>query len=94
MTRENIAYVYILRCADNTLYTGYTTEPLRRLAEHNQGMASKYTRGRRPVEMVYLEECGSRSEALKREYIIKTFTRKQKEALIKNNPVINLQRDT
>lgn len=77
-------YVYILRCADGTFYTGYTTDPDRRLEEHNRGIASKYTRGRRPVKIVYLETCESRSEALKREYMIKKLPRQKKDILIKN----------
>ncbi|MDD3853604.1 MAG: GIY-YIG nuclease family protein [Syntrophomonadaceae bacterium] len=75
-------YVYILRCNDNTYYTGYTTELSRRLDEHNKGIASRYTRGRRPVEMVYSEELSTKSLALKREIEIKKLKRHQKEKLI------------
>lgn len=75
-------YVYILRCHDNTYYTGWTTNLLRRLKKHNAGTGAKYTRCRRPVELVYFETVNSRSEALKREYQIKQLTRKQKELLI------------
>lgn len=58
-------YVYILRCADETLYTGYTTDLDRRVKEHNQGQGAKYTRGRKPVELVYSEEYRTRSSAQK-----------------------------
>ena len=78
-------YVYILRCNDGTLYTGYTTCMERRIEEHQQGLASKYTRGRRPVECVYVEELESKSEALKKEFAIKKMNRLQKERLIKEN---------
>lgn len=75
--------VYILRCSDGTLYTGWTTDAEARLKAHNSGRGAKYTRSRRPVEMVYREECAGRSEALKREWRIKRLTRAEKEALIK-----------
>ncbi|GEC91011.1 hypothetical protein BBR01nite_33420 [Brevibacillus brevis] len=75
-------YVYILSCADGTLYTGYTTELIRRLAAHNEGKGAKYTRGRGPVELLYWEEGADRSWGLKREESIKRLTRKKKEELI------------
>jgi len=75
-------YTYIIKCADQTLYTGYTTDIQKRLAEHQEGLASKYTRGRTPVELVYLEELDSKSAAIKRELQIKKMTRRQKQALI------------
>jgi tRNA pseudouridine32 synthase/23S rRNA pseudouridine746 synthase len=75
--------VYILRCADKTFYTGITTEPERRLQEHNEsGKGAKYTQCRRPVEWVYQEQAGSRSEASKREYAIKQLSRVEKIVLI------------
>ena len=77
-----MAFVYIMQCSDGSYYTGYTTDIERRLQEHNQGLASKYTRGRRPVICVYREEFASKSEALKRELFIKKMTRSQKEQLI------------
>lgn len=73
---------YILRCADDTLYTGISNDPERRLAAHNAGTAAKYTRARRPVEMVYLQECGDRPAALKRELQIKSLRRQDKLLLI------------
>ncbi len=76
-------YVYILRCADGTLYTGVTLDPQRRLAQHNAGTASKCTRCRRPVEMVYRERAEDKGAALRREYAIKQLSRAEKLALIK-----------
>ena len=75
-------WVYILRCADGTLYTGYTDDVERRCAVHNSGRGAKYTRGRRPVTVVYRERCDDRSGALRREAAIKSLTRSQKEQLI------------
>lgn len=75
-------FVYILRCADGTLYTGITTDKARRLAQHNQGIAAKYTRVRTPVEMIYSENSEDRSSATKREISIKKLSRKQKLELI------------
>ena len=76
-------FVYILRCADNSLYTGITTDVERRIGEHNGNnkTGSKYTRVKRPVILVYKEQAPTRSEALKREKIIKRMSHKQKEAL-------------
>ena len=75
-------YVYVIRCGDDTLYTGYTTDPERRVAEHDAGEGAKYTRGRTPVELVHLERFGSRSAALSREHEIKALSRPAKERLI------------
>jgi len=77
-------FVYIVRCADNTLYTGITMDVERRIDEHNNDdrLAAKYTRVRRPVESVYMENCASRSDAAKREAQIKKLKREQKEKLI------------
>lgn len=74
--------VYILRCADGTLYTGMTDDFSRRLEQHRSGRGAKYTRGRAPLEPVYREDCGSMSEALKREYAIKQLSRSKKLELI------------
>jgi putative endonuclease len=88
-------YVYILRCADDSLYTGYATDIEKRLREHNGEInhkaAARYTRGRRPVFLVYTEQCSTRSEALKRECAIKALTRTEKLLLIKlfNNNISN-----
>ncbi len=77
-------HVYIVRCADGTLYTGIATDVARRIEEHNGSdrLAAKYTRARRPVRLVYQEEVGSRSDAAKREYAIKQMTRAAKRRLI------------
>ena len=76
-------YVYIVQCRDNTLYTGISTDPETRLAEHNTGQnGAKYTRARRPVSLLYTEPAASRSAALKREIAIKRLSRQAKLALI------------
>ncbi|MFC3959699.1 GIY-YIG nuclease family protein [Halovivax cerinus] len=74
--------VYVLQCADGTLYTGYTTDVDRRVAEHNAGEGAKYTRSRTPVEVVHVERYDSRSDAMAREYEIKQLSRTQKERLV------------
>ena len=74
--------VYILRCADNTLYTGVATDIDARLAVHNAGKGAKYTRGRLPVKLVYREAVRGRSAALKREHAIKRLPRAAKRQLI------------
>lgn len=75
-------FVYILRCADGTYYTGYTTNVARRFQQHNDGKAAKYTRGRIPVEIAYVEEGENKSWGLRREEAIKRLTREKKEMLI------------
>lgn len=72
----------MLRCSDRTLYTGYTTDVERRLLEHEQGRAAKYTRGRTPVELVHVETFPTMSKALSREAEIKGKTREEKLALV------------
>lgn len=74
-------YVYMVRCRDNSLYTGYTNDPQRRLAVHNAGKGAKYTRSRLPVVLVYQEECTDKLAAQRREYALKQLTKAQKEAL-------------
>lgn len=76
------SYVYILKCKDNSLYTGWTNNLDKRLKEHNKGKGAKYTRGRTPCELVYFETLPSKSLALKREYAIKKLSRKEKLKLI------------
>ena len=80
---ENIWKLYILRCGDGTLYTGITTNVDKRLAAHSSGRGAKYTRGRGPLKLVYQEECGDHSAALKREKEIKKLSRGEKEKLVK-----------
>ena len=75
-------YVYILRCADGTLYTGITDDVERRVAAHNSGKGAKYTRGRGPVVPVYREQCPDKPSALRREAAVKRLCRAEKLALI------------
>ena len=76
-------YVYIVRCADRTLYTGVARDLATRIAAHNAGQGAKYTRSRRPVKLVYHETAADRGEALRREHAIKRLTRAEKHALTK-----------
>ena len=76
-------FIYILRCADVSLYTGITKDMERRCQQHNDGTASRYTRSRRPTKLVWQEVQPSRSSALKREAAIKAMTRREKMALIR-----------
>ena len=76
-------YTYMVKCADGTLYTGWTTSVEKRLKAHNEGPAgAKYTRAKRPVELVYYEGYATKEEAMSREYAIKQLTRKEKLALM------------
>lgn len=77
-------YLYILRCKDDSLYTGITTDVEKRLEAHRSGKGAKYTRGRGPLELVYREQCGDHSAALKREAEIKRLPREEKLKLIQN----------
>ena len=83
---RRMPFVYIVRCADGTLYTGYAKDPYRRAEAHNAGRGAKYTSGRRPVTLVYTERFRSRGKALSREHALKRATRQQKEALIARSP--------
>lgn len=74
-------FVYIVRCADDTLYTGWAMDVTRRVAAHNAGRGARYTRMHGPVELVYIEEVRTRSDALKREHAIKGYPRAKKLAL-------------
>jgi putative endonuclease len=78
----SLAFVYILRCADGSLYTGYTLNLERRLEQHQRGRGGKYTRTHRPVELVYSELCLTRAEAMRRESAIKRLTRLKKLLLL------------
>ena len=80
-----MAWLYILECADGTYYTGWTTDPERRLRQHNAGHGARYTKSRCPVKLVYMEPQPDRSTAQKREFQIKKLSRAQKEVLIKNH---------
>jgi predicted GIY-YIG superfamily endonuclease len=81
---NNAWFVYIVRCADGTLYTGITNDLNRRCEQHNAGTASRYTRSRLPVELVYQDAQDNRSVATKRELEIKALSRQEKEALIQS----------
>lgn len=76
-------FVYMLKCCDGSLYTGYTDDVNRRLAVHQSGKGAKYTRSRLPVELAYQEEMPDKTAALRREFAIKQMTRQQKLKLIK-----------
>lgn len=75
-------HVYVVECSDGTYYTGYTTDVQRRVEEHNDGNGAKYTQGRMPVEVVYVETFDSRSAAQRREHEVKSLSRAAKEALV------------
>ena len=80
--KDNFWILYILRCNDASFYTGITNDLARRFNQHQDGCASRYTRSRRPVRIVYGESCASRSHALRRESAVKALSRKEKENLI------------
>ncbi len=79
-----MCYVYILECADKSLYTGWTVDLDNRLKAHNNGKASKYTRGRLPVKLVYFETYDNKIDAQKREWKIKQLSRKEKLNLLES----------
>ncbi len=74
--------VYLLGCADGSFYTGIAKDVSARVAQHNRGQGAKYTRGRRPVELLFSEEVGDRGEALRREYAIKQLSKNKKTQMI------------
>lgn len=78
-------YTYIVRCKDDSLYTGWTNNLEKRIQNHNDGKGAKYTRARRPVELVYYEKFQTKQEAMRREWEIKQLTRKDKLKLIQKN---------
>lgn len=80
-------FVYLLRCGDETLYTGYTTDVERRVREHACGDGAKYTRGRTPLELVHVESFASQSAAMRREYALKQHTRPEKERVVEDGGV-------
>src|SRR2546426_7354634 len=79
---QSVFFVYMVRCADGTLYTGFARDPEERARVHNDGKGAKYTRSRLPVALVYVEQCESLGAALKRERQLKQWSRAKKEALI------------
>ena len=84
-------YTYMVKCSDGTLYTGWTTNLEHRVKAHNDGEGAKYTRSRRPVELVYYEDYATKAKAMQREYSIKQLTRKQKEKLIENKNMCTIR---
>ena len=78
---DKIWKLYMLRCGDGSLYTGITVDVEARLEVHRSGKGAKYTRGRGPLELAYVEDCGTHSDALKRELAIKALTKEEKEKL-------------
>lgn len=76
-------YIYIVECSDGTYYTGYTNDIKKRIKAHNEGKGAKYTHGRRPVTLKYMESYDTKSEAMSREYAIKKLSRKEKKELLK-----------
>ncbi len=81
-------FVYIVRCADGSLYTGYTRDPRAREKAHNSGRGARYTSGRRPVHLVYTEACATVGDALRRERQVKRWPRAKKAALIAAAPLL------
>lgn len=79
-------WVYMLRCADGSLYTGWTNDLQRRFAAHSSGKGGKYTRTRLPVELVYTEECETKQQAMSREWQIKQLSREDKLKLVEKGP--------
>lgn len=75
-------YMYIVRCRDDSLYTGWTNHLVERIAAHNAGKGARYTKSRRPVELVYYETFGTKEEAMSREFHVKRLTREEKLKLI------------
>lgn len=90
--RKGRWYVYLLRCADGSLYCGITNELKARIATHNTGRGAKYTRSRRPVKLAYVETVKTRSMALRREYQLKKLSKKNKEELCRR--CVRLRRST
>lgn len=84
-------FVYILKCSDQTFYTGWTTDLDNRISTHNRGKGAKYTRARLPVQLIYYETFEDKSSAMKREYEIKHLSRKDKEDLIYQLKMVNNQ---
>jgi len=78
-------FVYVVRCKGGSLYTGWALDPQARLRQHNSGRGAKYTRGRRPVRLVYSEACATLGEALRREYELKQWPRAKKQELIRRS---------
>ena len=87
-------YTYLLQCADGSLYRGWTNCLWERVKVHNEGRGAKYTRGRRPVELVYFEEFATKQEAMQREAAIKRLTRQEKEKLVESRGMKAVSQET
>ena len=87
-------YTYLLQCADGSLYCGWTNCLWERVKVHNEGRGAKYTRGRRPVELVYFEEFATKQEAMQREAAIKRLTRQEKEKLVESRGMKAVSQET
>ena len=83
MTNSKHYYAYLARCADDSLYAGYTDDIAKREKAHNDGLGAKYTKSRRPVKIVYFEEFDNKTDAMSREWHLKRLTRVEKLALVK-----------
>ena len=81
--QEKQNYTYMVACSDGSLYTGWTNDLEKRVRSHNEGKGARYTKSRRPVELVWHEAFPTKEEAMRREYEVKQLTRKEKEALIR-----------
>jgi len=92
--KNNNWFVYILECSDGSFYTGATNDLDKRIEKHNKGTASKYTRSRLPVRLLYQEYCGTKSSSLKREHTIKKMSRTEKEYFIRASFIISCQSGT
>ncbi|MBR4026932.1 MAG: GIY-YIG nuclease family protein [Lachnospiraceae bacterium] len=88
--KEKQNYTYMVRCKDNSLYIGWTNDLEKRIKAHNEGKGAKYTRPRRPVELVYYEAFATKQEAMSREYHLKKLNHRQREQLVQNKSVTNL----
>ena len=80
-------YTYIVKCSDGSFYTGWTNNVEKRVKAHNEGKGAKYTKSRRPVELIYYEEFQTKEEAMSREYTIKRMTRQKKELLVRGKNI-------
>jgi putative endonuclease len=87
---NELNYTYILECKDGTYYTGWTNNLEKRLKDHNEGRGAKYTKARLPVSLIYYEEFQTKEEAMRREYVIKHMTRKEKEKIMKMQLIVDI----
>lgn len=90
MAKSDKHYAYMLKCADNSIYSGYAVDPYKREEVHNSGKGAKYTRTRRPVQLAYFEEFDNKVDALKREREFKKYSHSQKQKIIENNNICKI----